>query len=66
MSTLARYQKEPRVDKETEGAAAEVPAAIPHICGFTCTGFSPVEWMTPLYIDDPNGFKLKDKSLVQV
>lgn len=66
MSTLANNQKQPRADKQTEAAAAEVPAAIIHICGFTWTRFSPVEWMTSLYIDELNGFKLSDKLLVQV
>lgn len=66
MSTLASHQKQPREDKQTEAAAAEVPAAIIHICGLTSTRFSPVEWMTPLYTDEPNGFKLSDKLLAQV
>lgn len=30
------------------------------------TRFSPVELMTPLFIDDPHGFKLSDESLVQI
>lgn len=66
MSTLTSNQKEARADKQIEAAAAELPAATLHICGFSCTAFSPVEWMTPLYIDDPKSFKLSDKSLAQV
>lgn len=34
--------------------------------GLLWTRFSPVEFMTPLYIDDPHGFKLSDQSLVQI
>lgn len=52
MSTLASNQKQPRIDKQTEAAAADIL----HICGFTWTRFNPVEWMTPLYIDDPKWF----------